>query len=83
MCRNNLWSGKEYYLRTYGRETQGEVENLASEKRKRRWGIPFLQGYYYSAQLRPLVCKCSLDYTAGWKDIEKTIIKEISLTAFF
>lgn len=44
-------------------------------------GLPCLQEYYYAAQLRPLVCLCSPTYTAGWKEIEGTMVKGIPISA--
>ncbi|XP_060918509.1 uncharacterized protein LOC132992931 [Labrus mixtus] len=44
-------------------------------------GLPCLQEYYYSAQLRPLVCLCSSTYTAGWKDVEGTTVKNMPIPA--
>lgn len=43
--------------------------------------LPCLQGYYYAAQLRPLICLCSPSYYAGWKEVEGTEIKGIPLMA--
>ncbi|KAA0701446.1 hypothetical protein E1301_Tti024034 [Triplophysa tibetana] len=33
-------------------------------------GLPCLRDYYYTAQIRPLICLSSPTYSAGWKDVE-------------
>lgn len=37
--------------------------------------------YYYTAQLRPLMCLCSLTYSSRWKDFEGTIINVVPIMA--
>lgn len=49
------------------------------KKEKGGLGLPNLQDYYLAAQLRPLICLCSPQYKAGWKDIEDTSVEGMPL----
>lgn len=58
-----------------------KYQTLQLMKEKGGLGLPCLRDYYYAAQVRPLICLCSPIYSAGWKDVEGTIMKDIPIMA--
>lgn len=67
-----IWQGKKARIK---------YKTLQLRKEKDGMGLSCLQEYYYSAQLRPLICLCSPIYTASWKDVEGTTVKNIPIPA--
>lgn len=64
-----------------GKKARVKYKTLQLKKEKGGRGLPCLREYYCAAQLRPLICLCCPDYTAGWKDVEGTIVKGIPVSA--
>ncbi len=60
-----IWSNKRRRVRYSTLPLPGERGGMA---------LPCLQGYYLSAQLRPLVCRCNPAYEAEWKDTELSLM---------
>ncbi len=54
-----------------GKKPRVKYETLQLPKDKGGMGLPKLKEYFYAAQLRHIVCWCTPDYTAKWKDMEK------------
>ena len=59
-----VWDGKKPKIRYC---------TLQLPKSKGGTALPNLRQYYNAAQLRPLMCWCSVDYTARWKNIRRLI----------
>lgn len=56
-----IWEGKRPRVR---------FSTLQLPRDRGGMALPNLKKYYYAAQLRPLVCWCSAESNARWKDIE-------------
>uniref|UniRef100_A0A096M9G4 Reverse transcriptase domain-containing protein n=1 Tax=Poecilia formosa TaxID=48698 RepID=A0A096M9G4_POEFO len=54
-----------------GKKPRVKYETLRLPKDKGGLGLPRLREYFWAAQLRHVVCWCSPDYSARWKDMEK------------
>lgn len=70
MMSKYIWKGKK-----------ARVKYKTLQLNKGSCGLPCLREYFCAAQLRPLICLCFLDYTAGWKDVEGETIKTIPIKA--
>lgn len=53
-----------------GQKPRVRFSTLQLPKEQGGMSLPCLEDYYKAAQLRYLVCWCSCDYNAKWKDIE-------------
>ena len=58
-----IWAGKRPRIK---------FKTLQLGKEQGGLSLPNLRDYFYSAQMRYIVCWCSSDYTAKWKQIELT-----------
>ena len=67
-----IWQGKKPRIRFKTMQLTKEDGGMA---------VPNLKDYYYSAQLRPLTLLCNPEYSARWKDIEVSLIKDPPITA--
>uniref|UniRef100_A0A3Q3ASL9 Reverse transcriptase domain-containing protein n=1 Tax=Kryptolebias marmoratus TaxID=37003 RepID=A0A3Q3ASL9_KRYMA len=54
-----------------GKKPRVKYETLQLPKDKGGMGLPKLREYFCAAQLRHVICWCTPDYIAKWKDMEK------------
>ncbi len=67
-----IWQGKKPRVR---------FKTLQLSKKEGGMAIPDLRNYFYSTQIKPLLNLCNQKYNARWKDIEKTLIKDLPIQA--
>uniref|UniRef100_A0A3B5R1I6 Reverse transcriptase domain-containing protein n=1 Tax=Xiphophorus maculatus TaxID=8083 RepID=A0A3B5R1I6_XIPMA len=72
MLSKYIWKGKKARVK---------YKTLQLKKEKGGCGLPCLQEYFCAAQLRPLICLCCPDYTAGWKNVEGETVKTMPIKA--
>ena len=53
-----------------GQKPKVRLKTLQLPKKEGGMSLPCLEDYYKAAQLRYLVCWCSQDYEAKWKELE-------------
>uniref|UniRef100_A0A3B1J8B1 Reverse transcriptase domain-containing protein n=1 Tax=Astyanax mexicanus TaxID=7994 RepID=A0A3B1J8B1_ASTMX len=64
-----------------GRKPRIRLRTLQLPKKVGGMALPNLEKYYLASQTRPLIYMCDPNYTARWKDIEASTIKDPPIQA--